>query len=71
MSMPVLVLAGVGLLSIAILGMFTIFVIGIQRCDREHRGHLFSAPRHHSDALTRRLLVGVRYSAQTTEENDR
>ena len=71
MSMPALVLAGVGLLSVALLGMFTVFVIGIQRCDRERRGHLFDAPDSHSDALTRRLLVGVRHSAQVTEENDK
>jgi hypothetical protein len=70
MSTPVLVLAGVGLLSVALLGIFTVFVIGIQRCDRGHRGHLFRAPTHHSDALARRLLVGVRYSPQNTEEND-
>jgi hypothetical protein len=70
MSTPVLVLAGVGLLFVALLGIFAVLVIGIQRCDRGHRGRLFNAPSCSSDALTRRLLVGVRYSAQTTEEND-
>ena len=70
MSTPVLILAGVGLLSVALLGIFAAIVIGIQRGDRERRGHLFNAPDSHSDALTRRLLVGVRHSAQITEEND-
>jgi hypothetical protein len=70
MSMPILVLAGVGFISVALLVMFAVLVVGIQRCDRGHRGHLFNAPRCHSDALTRRLLVGVRYSAQITKEND-
>lgn len=70
MSTPVLVLAGVGALSIALLAMFAVIVIGIQRCDRRRRGHLFNTPECYSDALTRRLLVGVRHSAQITEEND-
>lgn len=68
---PVLVIAGVGLLAVALLGVFTVFVIGIHRGDRGRRGHLFDAPECHSDALTRRLLVGVRKSAQITEESDR
>jgi hypothetical protein len=68
---PVLVIAGVGLLAVALLGVFTMFVIGIQRGDRGRCGHLFDAPECHSDALTRRLLVGVRKSAQITEESDR
>jgi hypothetical protein len=67
---PLLVLVSVGLLSVVSLGIFTVFAIGIQRCDRGHRGHLFNAPSSYSDALTRRLLVGVRYSPQTTEEDD-
>jgi hypothetical protein len=50
--------------------MFAAIVIGIRRCDRGRRGHLFDAPDSHSDALTRRLLVGVRRSARITEEND-
>jgi hypothetical protein len=66
----VLLLAGIGLLSITLLAIFAAMVIGIQRGDRERRGHLFNAPECHSDALTRRLLVGVRNSAQITEEND-
>lgn len=69
MSTPVLVLTGVGLISVALLVIFAVFVIGIHRCDRSHRGHLFHAPQHYSDALTRRTLVGTRYSAQFTEED--
>jgi hypothetical protein len=67
---PVLVLAGVGLLATVLLGIFVVLVVGIQRADHGRRGHLFDAPECHSDALTRRLLVGVRHSAQFTEEND-
>ena len=70
MSTPALVLASVGLLSAILLGIFAMFVIGIQRCDRGRRGQLFSTPESYSDALTRRLLVGVRHSTQITEEND-
>jgi len=68
-SILLLVLAGVGLLSVTLLAVFAVLVIGIQRCDRGHRGRLFGAPECHSDALTRRLLVGVRHSAQITEED--
>ena len=67
---PVLVLAGVGLLATVLLGIFVVLVVGIQRADHGRRGHLFDVPESHSDALTRRLLVGVRQSAQFTEEND-
>lgn len=71
MSTPVLVLAGIGLLSVALLSLFTVLVIGIQRCDRGRRGHLFGTPEDLSDAFTRRLIVSVRESAQVTEENDK
>ena len=71
MSTPVLVLAGIGLLFVALLSVFTVLVIGIQRCDRGRRGYLFDTPEDLSDAFTRRLLVGVRCSAQVTKENDK
>jgi hypothetical protein len=67
----VLVLAGVGLLSVALLAIFAVLVIGIQRCDRRRRGHLFRTPRCYSDAFARRLLVSVRYSTENTEENNK
>ena len=69
MSSLLLVLAGIGLLSAALLAIFAVIVIGIQRADRSRRGHLFHAPDSYSDALTRRLLVGVRHSARITEED--
>ncbi len=69
MSSPLLVLAGVGLLAGVLLAIFAALIIGIQRGDWSHRGHLFCEPTHLSDALARRLLVGVRRSAQITEEN--
>lgn len=71
MPTPVLILAGVGLLSVTLLAIYAVIVIGIQRSDRGHRGHLFCTPRHHSDAFARRLLVGVRYPAEETEENNK
>lgn len=71
MSMPILILAGTGLLAVALLALFVAIVIGIQRGDHGRRGHLFNTPASHADALTRRLLVGVRDSAQVTEENDK
>lgn len=71
MSAPILILAGIGLLSTVILALFAAIVIGIQRGDHERRGHLFDTPESHSDALSRRFLVGVRRSAQITKENDR
>jgi hypothetical protein len=70
MSAPVLILIGTGLLSAALVAAFAAIVIGIQRGDHQRRGHLFNTPESYSDALSRRLLVGVRQSAQFTEEND-
>jgi hypothetical protein len=69
MSAPILILAGIGLLSVALLALFVAIVIGIQRGDHGRRGHLFNTPASHADALTRRLLVGVRHSGQITEED--
>jgi len=71
MSEPILILAGIGLLSMALLGLFAAIVIGIHRGDRERRGHLFDAPAAHSDAISRRLLVGTRNYSQVTKENDK
>jgi hypothetical protein len=66
---PLLVLAGVGLLSVGLLAIFGVLVVGIHRCDRSRRGHLFHAPESHSEAITRSLLVGVRRDAQDAEED--
>jgi hypothetical protein len=71
MPAPVLVLAGVGLLSVFLLAIFAVLVIGIQRGDRQRRGHLFHTPRCYSDALSRQVLVRIRYSTETTEENSK
>ena len=70
MPSSLLVLAGIGLLSAFLLAVFAVLVIGIQRADHSHRGSLFHSPEGHSDALTRRLLVGVRRSAQVSEEDE-
>jgi hypothetical protein len=67
MPAPVLVLAGVGLLAGVALGILAILIIGIHRGDR---GHLASTPKSHSDALARRILVGVRYPTDNEEDGD-
>jgi hypothetical protein len=55
---PIIVLAGVGILAVLALATLAVLIIGIHRGDRHH---LANAPRSGSDALARRLLVGVRY----------
>ena len=54
---PIIVLAGVGVLTVSALVILAALIIGIHRGDRHH---LADAPRSGSDALARRLLVGVR-----------
>lgn len=58
---PIVVLAGVGVLAVSALLLLVVLIIGIHRGDRHH---LANAPRGGSDALARRLLVGVRYDAE-------
>jgi len=41
-----------------------VLIIGIRRADRRH---LANAPRSHSEAFARRLLLGVRYPAPSTQ----
>lgn len=60
----ILVLAGVGIATIAAAVIFAALIIGIRRGD--HR-HLANAPQSNSDALARRLLIGVRYPSGNTE----
>lgn len=60
----ILMLAGVGVMAVAAAVTLAILIIGIQRGDRRH---LTSAPRSASDALARRLLLGVRYPAPPAE----
>jgi hypothetical protein len=67
MSSPILVLAGVGLLAGVALGILAVLIIGIHKGDR---GRLSNAPKSHSDALARRLLVGVRYPSDNSEGDD-
>jgi hypothetical protein len=57
---PVIVLAGVGAVAVSAAVTLVVLVIGIQRSDRRH---LANAPRSHSEAFARRLLLGVRYPA--------
>lgn len=67
MSSLILVLAGVGLLAGVALGILAAVIIGIRRGDR---GHLANTPVSHSDALARRILVGVRYPSESSEGED-
>lgn len=55
---PIIVLAGVGIIAVLALATLAVLIIGIHRGDRHH---LADAPRSGSEALARRLLVGVRY----------
>jgi hypothetical protein len=63
---PVIVLVGVGILAVSALVILAALIIGIHRGDRHH---LTDAARSGSDALARRLLVGVRYSDNTEGED--
>lgn len=66
MTLPVLVLAGVGILAVAALGILAVMIIGIHRGD----GRLTNAPASHSDAFARRMLTGVRLHGGNTEGED-
>jgi hypothetical protein len=61
---PIVVLAVVGAMAVAITMALTVLIIGIHRGDR-HR--LATAPRSHSDALARRILIGIRYPPPPAE----
>jgi hypothetical protein len=63
---PILVLAGVAVLAVSAAVILAVLIIGIRRGDRRH---LANAPRSQSDAFARRLLVGVRYPTDDTEED--
>jgi hypothetical protein len=60
----ILVLTGVGALAVAAAVTLTVLTIGINRGDRRH---LTCGPRSASDAFARRLLLGVRYPAESPE----
>jgi hypothetical protein len=62
---PIVVLAGVGVIAVSAAVTLAVLIIGIHRGDRRH---LTSAPQSHSDACARRLLLGVRYPAESSEE---
>jgi hypothetical protein len=61
---PVIVLAGVGVIAVSAAVVLAVLIIGIRRGDRRH---LVNAPRSASDAIARRLLVGVRYPGPAPE----
>jgi hypothetical protein len=67
MSSPVLVLAVVGLLAAAALGILAIIITGVRKGDR---GLLSGTPKSHSDAFARRILVGVRYPRRESQGED-
>jgi hypothetical protein len=64
---PIAVLAGVGVMAVLAAVTLAVLIIGIHRGDRRH---LASAPRSNSEALARRLLLGVRYPAPSPESAD-
>jgi hypothetical protein len=57
---PIIVLAGVGVIAVSAAVTLAVLITGIHRGDRRH---LASVPRSNSEALARRLLLGVRYPA--------
>ena len=60
---PILVLAGVGVLTVAAVLTLAVLIIGIRKEDRRYRRgqrHLLSAPRSHSEVFARRVLSGSR-----------
>ena len=64
---PIAVLAGVGVMAVFAAVTLAVLIIGIHRGDRRH---LAGAPRSNSEALARRLLLGVRYPALSPESAD-
>jgi hypothetical protein len=61
---PIVVLAVVGVAAVSAAAALAVLIIGIRRGDRRH---LASGPQSNSDALARRLLLGVRYPASLSE----
>jgi hypothetical protein len=64
---PIVVLAGVGVMAVSAAVTLAVLIIGIHRGDRRH---LACAAQSNSDAFARRLLLGVRYPAESSEETD-
>jgi predicted RND superfamily exporter protein len=60
----IVVLAGVGVLAVSAAVLLAVLIIGIHKSDRRH---LATGPQSHSEALARRLLLGVRYPAPSPE----
>jgi hypothetical protein len=67
MSILILIVASVGILAGAGLGIFVVITVGIRRGDRSH---LANAPKSSSEAFAWRLLVGVRYPSEDSEGGD-
>ena len=63
---PIIVLIGVGVMAVSAAVTLAVLIIGIKRSDQRH---LANAPRSHSEEFARRLLLGVRYPAPSTESN--
>lgn len=61
------VLAGVGVMTVSAAVTLALLIIGIRRGDRHH---LACAPQSNSDAFARRLLLGVRHPALLPESPD-
>jgi predicted RND superfamily exporter protein len=60
----IIVLAGVGVMAVSAAVTLAVLIIGIRRADCRH---LANASRSHSEEFARRLLLGVRYPAPSTE----
>lgn len=62
---PIIVVAGVGGMAVSSAVALAVLIIGIRRGDR-HR--LANAPQSNPDAFARRLLLGVRYPEESSDE---
>ena len=63
---PILILAGVGFLAVALLIILAVIIVGIHRGDKR----LEYVPQPGSDAFARRLLVSVRFTEENSGEAD-
>jgi hypothetical protein len=66
MSVALLTLIIAAFLAGAVLGVFALLITGIRRGDR---AHLDDAPASHPDAIARRILAGIRYPAESEEDD--
>jgi hypothetical protein len=65
--LPIIVLAGVGVIAVSAAVTLAVLIIGIRRVDQPNRRRLANPPQSKSDAFARRLLLSVRCPAPSPE----